>query len=90
MSVTFTIYMMAHCTAAAEIERIAAAIGTRFREVAVTLVHLDREIIAPPLAVFSVPTYLLDGDVVSLGNPDLDDLDRRIRHAVRHAGTMAS
>jgi len=34
---------------------------------------------ALPEAVFAVPTYLLDGRLISLGNPDVNDLLRTLK-----------
>jgi len=80
-----TIYTMTHCPTCAETRRIAAEIGDRYRDLTVQLINLDQTPALRPLEVFSVPTYLLDDTVVSLGNPYLEDLDARVRHALRDA-----
>lgn len=85
MAVTLTIYTMTHCPTCAETRRIAAEIGDRYGDLRVHLVHLDQTPAMRPLAVFSVPTYLLDDTVISLGNPYLEDLDARVRRALREA-----
>lgn len=82
MAATLTIYTMTHCPTCAEARRIAAAIDARYRDLVVRLIDLDRITTPPPPAVFSVPTYLLDGVVVSLGNPYPEELDARIRRAL--------
>lgn len=78
---TLAIYTMTHCPTCAETHCIAAEITTRFRDLAVTVINLDQTPTLRPPIVFSVPTYLLNGEVISLGNPYLDDLDARIRLA---------
>lgn len=55
--------------------RTAAALAERVRAAAlpgvdVRVVDLSEPGVARPDAVFAVPTYLLDGRVLSLGNPD--------------------
>jgi len=89
MAVTLTIYTMTHCPTCAETGRIAAEIRARYQDLTVELINLDQTPMAKiPAAVFSVPTYLLNDQVVSLGNPYLDDLDARIRQVLEctHAG----
>lgn len=54
----------------------AREIARRHAELEVQVIDLDRE--AVPEAVFAVPTYLLDGRVVSLGNPDLERLEQKV------------
>lgn len=89
MAATLTIYTMTHCPTCAETGRIAAEISARYQDLTVQLINLDQTPPAKlPAAVFSVPTYVLNDQVVSLGNPYLDDLDARIRRALgrTHAG----
>lgn len=86
MTATLTIYTMTHCPTCAETARIAAQIGDRYRDLTVQLINLDQTPALRPPAVFSVPTYLLDGTVISLGNPYLEDLAAHVRHALREVG----
>lgn len=46
--------------------------------VEVNLIDLSDPAVVRPAAVFAVPTYLLDGQILSLGNPDLDWLCRKL------------
>jgi hypothetical protein len=41
----------------------------------VALVHLDDPGMTAPPQVFSVPTYVLDGRVVAVGNPYVERLE---------------
>jgi hypothetical protein len=50
--------------------------------VVVRVVDLDMDRIPPPDPIVAVPTYVLDGQIVSLGNPYPDDLFARLREAV--------
>jgi hypothetical protein len=53
----------------------------------VSVIDVGKARAAPPDNVVAVPTYLLDGRVVALGNPDrqkfLSDLARRVMEGTR-------
>ena len=82
VTATLTIYTMTHCPTCAETRHVAAAINARHRDLTVRLINLDQTPALRPPAVFSVPTYVLNDTVISLGNPYLEDLDARIRLAL--------
>lgn len=50
----------------------------RLPGVEVSLIDLSDPAIVRPEPVFAVPTYLLNGQVLSLGNPELDWLCHRL------------
>ena len=50
----------------------------RFPALRVEIVNLSEQRSEPPEAVFAVPTFLLDGEVLSLGNPRPADLMQRL------------
>lgn len=58
-------------------------IRRRFPDLKLTIVDISKTEGPIPDAVFAVPTYILNGKVVSLGNPDVEDLDRTIRAAAK-------
>lgn len=70
---TLEIFVMPHCygcdTAAVVAERVSAQ---QLPNLTVRLIDLSRPGIPRPPAVFAVPTYLLDGRVISLGNPEVE------------------
>ena len=69
------------CRGCDEARAVASGIRERFPDLRVNLIELDgRE--PPPERVVATPTYLLDGTVVSLGNPRLADLVRAIEQHV--------
>jgi len=69
------------CRDCDEARTVASEIAVRFPDLRVNLIELDGRH-PPPERVVATPTYLLDGAVVSLGNPRLADLVRAIeRHA---------
>lgn len=80
-----SIYVLPHCRGCARARRIAEEIRDRVPDVQVDVVDLSTGT-ALPASVFSVPTYLLDGVVISLGNPRVNDLIRTIHN---HTGGSA-
>ncbi|VAW30915.1 hypothetical protein MNBD_CHLOROFLEXI01-1744 [hydrothermal vent metagenome] len=65
---TLTVYISDDCYSCEETLRILDEIRLQFPALEVTLVDTQRE--PMPEGVFAVPTYLLNGKVVSLGNPN--------------------
>jgi len=66
------IFVTDDCWACEESRRIAADTQVRFQDVEVTLLDLLGD--EKPSNVFAAPTYLLNGKIVSLGNPRREDL----------------
>jgi thioredoxin family protein len=69
------IYVADHCSNCAEALRL-AGLARRVPGVEVRVINLDTTTEPVPSRVVAVPTYLLDGRVVSLGNPSREDLLR--------------
>lgn len=69
-----------HCFGCEEARSIAANVEKRLPWLEVQLIELDGTRPVSP-QVFATPTYLLDGEVISLGNPRpevlIRDLERR-------------
>jgi len=63
------IYVTNHCTNCEEALLIAERAQT-IAGLTVTVIHLDQPGQHIPPHVVAVPTYVLDGKVVSLGNPE--------------------
>jgi hypothetical protein len=72
------IYTMRHCLTCETTRDIAAEISERCPWLLVELIHLDDPGATVPPQVFSVPTYVLDDQVVSLGNPYLEHLEAMV------------
>lgn len=53
---------------------IAADVRRRLPDVEVRVIDITDPGSDPPDRVFAVPTYLIDGRIYSLGNPDLERL----------------
>ena len=84
------VYVAAHCFSCVEAHRLAAAAASRFPGLEVRTIDLDAARAgAPPVlpdGVVAVPTYLLDGTVVALGNPEPEQLFARIASAPARRG----
>jgi hypothetical protein len=75
------VYVAGHCWTCEETHRLAALAAARFPGLEVRLRDVDAT--APlPDRVVAVPTYLLDGTVISLGNPAPEALLTRIRSSL--------
>jgi predicted thioredoxin/glutaredoxin len=76
------IFVSAHCFGCREARRLAEAVAERFGAVSVRLVDLDAQPDARPERVIAVPAYLLDDEVIALGNPRQADLFRQVERAL--------
>lgn len=83
--VKLDIFVVDNCWSCEEAHRIAAEAQLRFAdEVEVTLRDLERD--PRPPTVFAAPTYMLDGRVISLGNPRREELWERLAQRVQENG----
>lgn len=71
---TLTVCVATHCAGCAEARRLAELVRARYTGLEVEIVDLDARPASRPPNVFAVPSYLLDGRLVSLGNPRVEDL----------------
>ena len=83
--VKLEIFVMDDCWSCEESRRIAAEARVRFPGVEVALLDLESSDRRPP-EVFAAPTYVLDGTIVSLGNPRREELWQRITRQIRNNG----
>ena len=72
---TLHVYIADDCWSCQETRRIVADIAPQFPEVRVELRDMNQD---KPDDVFAVPTYVLNGRVISLGNPTRDDLRQKL------------
>jgi hypothetical protein len=65
------IYVMPECIGCKTARGLAAAVrALALPDLEVSVVDLSEPDVVRPSAVFAVPTYLLDGRIISLGNPE--------------------
>src|SRR5713101_7340648 len=76
------VYVSSQCLNCDEAVRLAEEAAARYPNVVVRVVDLDLVGSPPPGPVVAVPTYLLNGRVVSLGNPYPEELFARLHEAV--------
>lgn len=66
-----------------------AEITRRFPQLLTEIINLDEPDSDKPDYVFAVPTYALDGKVISLGNPYREQMFARIKSALPDIGEIA-
>jgi Thioredoxin domain len=77
------VYVSSECLNCGEAVRLAEEAAERYPNVVVRVIDLDQlDGNPPPDPVVAVPTYLLNGRVVSLGNPYPEELFARLHEAV--------
>lgn len=79
---TLRIYIAEHCPSCAESRRLAEEVRKRFHGIKLEVIDLDKEETQNLDDVFSVPTYILNDRIISLGNPAPDQLFNRLAAAL--------
>lgn len=79
MQVQLDIYIEPNCDNCERAVMIAELVRDQLPQVDVSLIDLSSPAANPPDSVFAVPTYLLNGETCSLGNPDEARLLRQLR-----------
>jgi len=72
------VYIDNACTACTRARQLAGAVQRRFPGLQVQVVNLAEPGARAPDAVFAMPTFVLDGRIVSLGTPAPEALYRRL------------
>ena len=73
------VYVAEHCWSCSETRKIVSDLRVQFPYVAISLLDIDPQ--EWPEQVFAVPTYLLNGRVISLGNPTRKTLHDKLQTA---------
>ena len=71
-----TVWVSRHCGSCPEARAIAERLKVRYPSIEVET--LDVEERTPDAEVFAVPTYMLDGRVIFLGNPTQEELEQKL------------
>ena len=74
------VYISPDCWSCQETERIVADISDQLPDVTIKMIDMESAHNRPD-TVFAVPTYLLNGRVISLGNPTREELVQKIKSA---------
>jgi alkyl hydroperoxide reductase subunit AhpF len=77
------VYVSSECFNCGEAVRLAREAAVRYPNIVIRVIDLDQlDGKPPPDPVVAVPTYLLNGRVISLGNPYPEELFARLHGAV--------
>ena len=77
------IYVDADCPVCNEARRLASLVRQELPQLRVALIDVAQDGVNIPEQVFAVPTYLLNGTRLWLGNPDELELLQRLKSAIR-------
>ena len=80
------VYVSGRCSLTKHVTLVTAAVHRELPRVIVEIVDVDTTQEPLPDVVFSVPTYTLNGHVVSLGNPDARFV-QELRALFEHEGS---
>lgn len=75
------VYVAEHCALCRESLKIVQEIRRKFPHVIVEVINLEADDPDNRDGVFSIPTYVLDGRTLSLGNPGAEVIDRMLIQA---------
>lgn len=78
MTLILQVYIADDCWSCRETRRIVTDVAPNFPEITVEVLAVGESL---PEDVFAVPTYLLNGRVIFLGNPTRDELSRKLAAA---------
>lgn len=76
------VYVASDCVGCAAAHAMTTRVRTEFPRVAVELFDLDVSSIRPPAVVVAVPTFVLDGRVISLGTPSWEQIASQLDAAI--------
>lgn len=79
MRVQLDIYIEPSCENCEQAFVIADLVRDRLPQVEVSLIDITAPGSSPPDSIFAVPTYLVNGETCSLGNPDGDQLVNQLQ-----------
>jgi hypothetical protein len=68
------VFVQAGCEPCAHARVLAERAADAFPGVAVDVIDIDEDDVDPPHEVFAVPSFLIDGQMFSLGNPSWEQL----------------
>jgi len=83
------VYVQSGCPACLRARRLADEARAAFPALRVDVVNLSDPVSVLPAEVFATPTFVLDGEVLSLGNPRPAMLLRRLAAAVAWTERLA-
>lgn len=79
--IVLQVYVSSDCWLCAESRKIVADVVPNFPDVALELLEMNGRTLPEP--IFAVPTYVLNGRVISLGNPTRQELSNILQAALQ-------
>ena len=76
------IYVEAGCSTCDRAWELADAMARLYPGISVDVVDISDSAREVPDAIFAVPTYMLNGTVISLGNPSYEELTKKLDGAL--------
>ncbi len=73
------VYVVDDCSSCERAQNFVAGIINRYANLKIDLFNLSNPDTISPDNVFATPTYILNGSILFLGNPSLEELDERFK-----------
>ena len=73
------VYVVDDCSSCERAQNFVAGIINRYANLKIDLFNLSNPDTISPDNVFATPTYILNGSILFLGNPSLEELDARFK-----------
>lgn len=77
------VYVSQHCVPCSRSAALGQAVASHFEDMTVEVLNLDDPAVSRPDLVFAVPTFLLDGWLLCLGNQEEEWLIQRVQRVQR-------
>jgi alkyl hydroperoxide reductase subunit AhpF len=84
MGRTLDIYIDQTCTGCVHAQNLAEVVRQTLPQLEVRIFDLEHPNSKKPSSVFAVPTYMLNGKILALGNPDINDLVAKIEDGLNN------
>ncbi len=84
------VYVSQHCAWCSRSVALSEAVASHFNDVTIEVVDLDDPSASKPDQLFAVPTFLLDGQLLCLGNQEEEWLIRRLQHVKQRMASSAA
>lgn len=84
------LYVAAECQSCQEAVLLLAEMAREFPQLVAEIISLDKPGVEKPTGVFAVPTWLMDGKIISLGNPYPEQMRARIASVLAEKARPAS
>ncbi len=81
MKPVLKVFVIEHCPGCVEARNIATRVEQDYPSLRVEIIDINDAQVTIPDAVFATPTFMLNNRVVSLGNPDPNDIVRWVEEA---------